>query len=169
MGSGKTTIGKQLAKAIGYQFVDLDHFIENRYRKTINQIFDEEGEPFFRDIEHALLLEVSSFENCVISTGGGVPCYFDNMEIMNRAGTTVYLKATVDELCNRLREGQLIRRPLLKNQDINELKNFISESLSKREMFYSQAKIIFDIKDFSVQEIIQGILTFNTLLDFHHG
>ena len=91
MGVGKTTIGKQIAQGLGREFVDMDLFIENRYHKAVSGIFAEKGEDFFREIEHRILQEVAQFENTVIATGGGTPCFFDNMDLMNRTGITVYL------------------------------------------------------------------------------
>ena len=98
MGAGKTTVGKALAKSMDLSFIDLDVYIENRFRKQISSIFAEKGEDGFRKIEQNMLHEVSDFEDCVISTGGGTPCFFDNMEYMKQHGTTVYLQVSVDEL-----------------------------------------------------------------------
>ena len=90
MGAGKTTVGKVLSRQLGLSFVDLDHYIEGRYHKTVGQLFAEKGEEAFREIERRMLREVAAFENVLISTGGGTPCFFDNMEFMNAYGTTVY-------------------------------------------------------------------------------
>ena len=102
MGVGKTTLGKALADRTGLSFIDLDLFIEGRYRKTIRQIFEAEGEEAFREIERRALHEVAEFEDIVLSTGGGTPCFFDNMTYMNRVGTTVYLKASPEALTERI-------------------------------------------------------------------
>ena len=109
MGAGKTTMGKELSKQSGLSFIDLDHFMEGRYRKTVRQLFEEKGEETFRQIEKKALHEVADFENVVISTGGGTPCFFDNMAYMNSIGTTVYLKASPQGLSERL-EGTFGRR-----------------------------------------------------------
>ena len=98
MGAGKTTVGKELAKLAGLSFIDLDYYIEGRYHKAVSQIFAERGEEAFREIERNMLHEVAEFEDVLISTGGGAPCFFDNMEFMNASGTTVYLKVSVEEL-----------------------------------------------------------------------
>ncbi|MBB4035150.1 shikimate kinase [Dysgonomonas hofstadii] len=143
MGAGKTTAGRELAKALGLDFIDLDHFIQGRFLKTVNQIFQEVGETEFRNIERNMLREVGEFENIVIATGGGTPCFFDNMEYMNQTGTTVYLKVQPEALASRLNTCK-DKRPLIKDKSEEELYTFIVESLDKREPFYSRAKIIFE-------------------------
>jgi len=146
MGSGKTTVGKQLAKKLNLQFIDMDMFIENRYHKSISAIFEEKGEDCFREIERKALHEIIDFENIVISTGGGLPCFFDNMDVMNQVGTTIYLKVSVEELANRLRTGKQ-QRPLIKDKNPEEMKDFITVNLAKREEFYNQATYIFETDD----------------------
>lgn len=143
MGAGKTTAGRELAKELGLDFIDLDHFIQARFQKTVGQIFQEVGEEEFRKIESNILKEIGEFENIVISTGGGTPCFFDNIDYMNRVGTTVYLKATPEALAERLNTCKE-KRPLIKDKDEEELYSFVIESLAKREPFYSKAKIIFE-------------------------
>ena len=89
LGAGKTTVGKALSQSLALPFYDLDWYIEERYRRTIPQIFAENGENGFREIEQKILHEVAEFENVIISCGGGTPCFFDNMEYMNRQAQTV--------------------------------------------------------------------------------
>lgn len=93
MGSGKTTVGRALAKELGLQFYDLDWYIESRRRKTVAQLFAEVGEDGFRQIERNMLHEVAEFENVVVSCGGGTPCFFDNMDYMTQQADVVWLKA----------------------------------------------------------------------------
>ena len=145
MGAGKTTIGKELSKQSGLSFIDLDHFMEGRYRKTVRQIFEEKGEEAFRQIEKKALHEVADFENVVISTGGGTPCFFDNMAYMNSIGTTVYLKASPQSLSDRL-EHCRPNRPLLKGLSGAGLTHFVKASLTERAPFYEQAHITFDVE-----------------------
>ena len=121
MGAGKTTVGKVLSQQLGLSFIDLDHYIEGRYHKTVGQLFAERGEEAFRDIERRMLREVAAFENVLVSTGGGAPCFFDNIEFMNEAGQTVYLKVSVEELAKRL-ELCKSTRPILKGRSGDELK-----------------------------------------------
>jgi shikimate kinase len=146
MGSGKTTIGKLLAKKMNLQFVDIDLFIENRYRKSITAIFAEKGEAGFREIERRTLQEIAGFEDIVISTGGGLPCFFDNMDVMNDSGTTIYLKTSMKELVKRLNTGKQ-NRPLIKDKTTAELYEFVDQNLQKREPFYNKAAIIFEMDD----------------------
>ena len=92
MGAGKTTLGRAFAKDTGLSFIDLDWYIEERFHKTISELFAERGEEGFRNLERKMLMEVGMFEDVVISTGGGTPCFSDNMEFMNAHGVTVLLK-----------------------------------------------------------------------------
>lgn len=144
MGCGKSTIGKMLASTLGFAFIDLDTYIETKYHKTIAQIFAENGEDKFREIEHKHLLQVAEFENTVIATGGGAPCFFDNMEFMNSCGITVYIKLTAEQLAVRLEASPGGIRPLLSNRKGDELIQFIKEGLVRRESYYFQSQYIID-------------------------
>ncbi len=138
MGSGKTTVGKLLATKLGYSFVDMDAHIEEQQFKSVSKIFAERGEDEFRLLEQKCLREVAQFDDVIISTGGGAPCFFDNMEYMNAHGTTFYLCFTADELATRL-ATQAAKRPLIATKKGDELRQFIAEGLEKREPFYTQA------------------------------
>ena len=156
MGAGKTTLGKAFARKLNIPFIDLDWYIEERFHKTVGELFTERGEAGFREIERNMLHEVAEFENVVISTGGGAPCFFDNMEFMNGAGQTVYLKVSVEELAKRL-ELCKSTRPILKGRSGDELKAFIAESLEKREPFYSKASIVFDAEEMMTDQDVYKI------------
>ena len=140
MGAGKTTIGRELSKKLGFEFIDTDIYIENRFHKSINDIFATMGEEKFRQIETNILNEVSDFENVIISTGGGTPCWGNNMQVMKEKGTVVFLNPDLDELTYRL---NLVKatRPLLKDKSKEEMRGFIEKMLSSRIPFYSQAHI----------------------------
>ena len=144
MGAGKTTVGKALAKELRMPFYDLDWYIESRMHKTVKAIFDERGEAGFRQIEHNMLHEVAEFEDVIISCGGGTPCFFDNIDYMNRQGETVYLKATPEVLYGHLKMGKTIR-PLLLNKTADEVQVFIREQLTQREPYYNRAKHVLDV------------------------
>lgn len=144
MGSGKTTVGKALARELGLVFYDLDWYIESRRRKTVAQIFAERGEAGFREIERNMLHEVAEFEDIVLSCGGGTPCFFDNMEYLNQQGDVIWLKADAEVLYKHLLMGKT-ERPLLKGKSPEELVSFIREQLVLREPFYSKAKHMLDV------------------------
>ena len=142
MGAGKTTLGKSLAQRLHLNYIDTDYFIENRYRKKISDIFATEGEAHFRAIEHTILLEISEFEDVVISTGGGLPCFHDNMTIMNNTGVTVYIEVPVEELAARLDISKNVR-PVLRNRSGSELEEFIKDNMVVRQPYYALAKVRF--------------------------
>ncbi len=144
MGAGKTTVGRQLAKALDIPFYDLDWYIEMRYHRKVAEIFAEKGEEGFRDLERRMLHEAAEFENVVLSCGGGTPCFFDNMEYMNSLAETVYLKAAPEVLAMHLKMGK-VERPLIKGKAPEELEQYIRESLEKREPFYNKAKHTLDV------------------------
>jgi shikimate kinase len=154
MGSGKTTIGRVVAKRLNMNFVDLDAQIENKHFKTVAQIFAEMGEEKFRELERNCLLEVADFENTVISTGGGTPCFFDNMEVMNAKGVTVYIDLSAKILSDRLKTTKIYKRPILAKYKGNDLKDFITENLEKRIPFYNLAKLRFSGTDEEIEEKI---------------
>ena len=144
MGSGKTTVGKALAKELGLPFYDLDWYIENRMRRKVSQSFAERGEEGFRQIERNMLHEVAEFEDVVVSCGGGTPCFFDNMDYLNGQAQVVWLKATPEVLQKHLLMGKG-DRPLLKGKSPDELLAFIREQLEWREPYYRKARYILDV------------------------
>ena len=144
MGAGKTTVGKALSKELGIPFYDLDWYIETRHRKKVAQIFTEAGEEAFRKIEYNMLHEVAEFEDVIISCGGGTPCYFDNMDYLNRQGQVVYLKATPEVFYGHLLMSKN-DRPLLRGKTPDELITYIREQLAKREQYYNKAQYTLDV------------------------
>ena len=154
MGSGKTAMGKLLARNLHLEFIDLDAYLEGKYHKTIAQIFAESGENYFRELERICLHETGEFENVVISTGGGAPCFFDNMDFMNQNGDTIYLKLNPEHLAERLKASKAGVRPLIAEKKDDELIQFIKDGLSKREIFYNRAKCIISGSDKSIAEQI---------------
>ena len=153
MGAGKTTIGRVLARELGLDFYDLDWYIEDRFHKKIPDIFAEQGEEGFRDIERKMLHEVAEFENVIVSCGGGTPCFFDNMEYMNAQGDTIYLNATPSVLKEHLLMGKS-QRPLIQGKTPDELEAYINESLTERLPFYNKAKYTIDIDVIHTKEDI---------------
>ena len=138
MGCGKSTIGRLLAKRLQWSFVDMDAYIENRHHKTINELFAERGEEVFRRLERSALEEISCFDLAVISTGGGAPCFFDNIDLMNQSGICIYIAMTPEALSRRL-AANTQNRPLLRNKKEDELQLFIRTQLAQRQPFYDKA------------------------------
>lgn len=165
MGVGKTTIGKLLSKELNIEFIDLDKYIENRYRKTIPNIFSEKGEEKFRKIEREMLREVATFQDVLVSTGGGTPCFFDNMDLMNQYGSTVYVKVSVDQLATRLLASKNIR-PIIQDKSPEELKAFIKEHLAQREVYYTKAKFTYQTEQLVTQSHLkQDVAAIKKLLN----
>jgi shikimate kinase len=143
MGSGKTTIGPRLAHGLGFQFLDLDVYIEERYKLSIKDFFQKYGEEKFRKIENQSLIETFKLRNHVISTGGGTACFYNNLNLINQHGVSVYLKLTPEILAHRLKNSRK-PRPLVKDCEPSEFKIQIAEHLKLREPFYQQATYIVD-------------------------
>ncbi|MFW0716293.1 shikimate kinase [Pedobacter sp. N23S346] len=159
MGCGKSTKAKQLAHRLGCSVIDLDTEIVNQSGKTIAEFFATSGESGFRDYESEILKTFSYPEKCVVATGGGLPCFFDNMDWMNANGTTVYLQMEPAQLVSRLQNRQ--KRPLIKDLDDVQLLDFINEKLTERNPFYTQAKVIVNAFDLDVETLEEAIA--NTL------
>ena len=153
MGSGKSTMGRALASELDLTFIDLDSFLEEKYFKTIPQIFAEEGEESFRRKERNVLEEVCSFDNVILATGGGAPCFFDNMKLMNKSGFCVFLDVDVTSLVNRLIHAKT-ERPLIKGKSPEELHEFIEGLLAKRRPFYEKARYILTGSEISANQVI---------------
>lgn len=164
MGSGKTTLGRAYSKDQGLTFIDLDWYIEERFHKTVQQIFAERGEEGFREIERRMLHEVADFEDVVIAAGGGTPCFYDNMDFMNERGVTVLLQAQPSTLFNRLKVAKS-QRPLLADKSDDELMAFIMAGLQKRQVFYSKAQYVFASDELESQkQIVDSIQRLKNLL-----
>lgn len=158
MASGKTTIGLELAKTLNYEFIDLDVFIENKYNKTVKQIFEQKGEDYFRIIENEALREVASFDgNIIVAAGGGTSCFYNSIDFMNKTGLTIYLKAEVAELVARLIESKT-DRPLLWGKTHQELNDYIIRVLDERKKYYEKAKITIESSSVDVPQLANTIL-----------
>ncbi len=160
MGAGKTKVAKILAKQLRIETIDTDNLIEKTENKSISQIFQERGEEYFRLLEHEILSELTSQPKpLIIATGGGLPCFNDNMNLILEMGQSFYLKASNEVLVRRLLESKN-KRPLIKQMDENSLLNYLDDLILKREVFYSQANFIVDANKFSenlAQQIIKQL------------
>lgn len=141
MGSGKSTYGAKLARALGFEFHDLDEMVEQECGKSVAEIFEQEGEEYFREVEAKMLRYTADLDDLVVATGGGAPCFHDNMEWIKSSGQGIYLKLLDTRLHNRLWKARA-ERPLVSGLNQGELKEFIREKLTYRSQFYSQADYV---------------------------
>ncbi|HHJ10774.1 MAG TPA: shikimate kinase [Bacteroidetes bacterium] len=153
MGSGKSMFGKEFALSAGLFFADLDEIIEINEGKNISNIFAKEGEEVFRVLEHkALLQAINTMDDVVIAVGGGTPCFFDHMKLMNQVGQTIYLKYPPEKLFEYLKE-EPDKRPLISGKSDEELIDYIRKKLKEREFFYEQAQHILSWPEISVEAL----------------
>ena len=156
MGSGKTTTGRRLAKKLRCNFIDLDEMVEEKYHITIPTLFDKYDEDAFRLLEKKTLSETFKKDNIVISTGGGTPCFFNNMEMINANGISIYLKMNSKSLINRLLNAKR-RRPLITGKSPEQLLSFVTSQLKLRETFYLKAKIIANGEESDIEWLAKQI------------
>jgi shikimate kinase len=143
--SGKSTIGNLVARQLGLNFFDLDSMIVEMEGALITDIFKDHGEEYFREVEKACLMEfVQGHTNYVLATGGGAPCFFNNMELMNKNGTTIFLNVDLDDLYQKLSAKGTQKRPLLKDKSPEELYQELTSKYRHRKHFYLQSKICLD-------------------------
>jgi len=152
MGAGKTTVGKRLAQKLSFHFFDLDQIIEESEGKTIEDIFANDGEDYFRDVEKKHLHNFKNEKNVVLSVGGGAPCFFDNIQWMNNHGVTVYLQLNSKTIFHRLKNAKTIR-PLVAGKNDKELISYIETKLSEREKYYLKAMIVIEGIDMDIEAL----------------
>lgn len=165
MGCGKSTIGRKLARALHLPFVDTDNCVEEREGATVFDIFHYEGEERFREIERAVLEEVARAQASIISTGGGLPAWGDNMARMNELGRTIYLKRSAENIASRLSPYGRQKRPRLRGLNDEELVVFMREDMARRDPFYSQATQVVACEGKSDDEIIREIIEFKEIAE----
>lgn len=155
MGCGKSTKAKQLAKILECEVIDLDAVIVERIGQSITNFFADNGEAAFRQLERETLMNYPYPETCVVATGGGLPCFFDNMEWMNEKGTTIFLEMEPKQLVSRLHNRE--KRPLLKGMDDEQLLAFIELKLKERNPFYHKAKFTVSAFDLNVEQLAKQL------------
>ena len=157
MGSGKTTIAAELSNMLRLPYVDTDKEIQKKTNITINEIFKKFDEIYFRKIEKEIFTNIKG--NKIVSTGGGLPTYSDNMKYIKKNGISIYLKTPIQILHNRLKKSS-DNRPLIQEIKNSDLKIFIKKQIKQREYFYKQANYILETKDLSKEEILRKIYSF---------
>jgi shikimate kinase len=159
MGSGKTTIGIQLARKLFLNFTDLDDFIEEKEQQSIKEIFKQKGEIYFRKIEHKYLKQfINENESYVLSLGGGTPCYAGNLDLIlkDKKSLSFYLRGSIPTLFKRLSENKF-KRPLISDLSDDQLTEYIAKHLFERSLFYDKATHKISIDNKEIQEIVTEI------------
>ncbi|MFC4211552.1 shikimate kinase [Pedobacter lithocola] len=155
MGCGKSTKAKQLANKLNCPVIDLDAEIVSKSGKSIAEFFEAYGESGFRDYESEMLKTFNYPETCVVATGGGLPCFFDNMDWMNENGKTIYLQMEPAQLVSRLHNRQ--KRPLIKDLNDEQLLEFIKIKLEERNPYYTKAQIVINAFDLDADKLVELI------------
>jgi shikimate kinase len=154
MGCGKTYWGRQLGQKLGIPFFDLDKQIEEKEGRTINEVFAEEGEEYFRLLEKDVLhLVTESHESFVLATGGGTPCYYNTIDYLKKQGTVIWINCSVDCLFNRLKEEKEAR-PLIKDLSDEQLHTYIVKKYADRKIYYEQATVTVLEENLNIETII---------------
>ena len=157
MGSGKTHWGKILSRQTALPYFDLDEVIVASEKRTIQQLFHDKGEEYFRVKEQEVLQALAEdHENVIISTGGGTPCFFNNIDFMRQQGKVIWLNTSVDILLERLLK-QKHSRPLIKNISDSELKSYIIKKLQDRKMYYEQAHVMLHEEVITTESLLKSI------------
>ena len=159
MGSGKSVIGKKLARILEYNYIDLDSYIEEKENTSIKVIFETKGEIYFRKIESLYLKELVPIENTIVSLGGGTPCYGNNNLILeSEKSLSIYLKASIQTLSDRLFEEKS-KRPLIAHLETkNELSEFIGKHIFERSLFYENSTTIMKTDGLTVEEAVCNLI-----------
>lgn len=156
MFSGKSTVGKKLASIMNYQFIDTDRYFEEKYKISILDFFEKFGEEMFRKFEHDILKELVVKDNVIISTGGGLPCYNNNIDLINDEGISIYLEMPFKAIINRQKNSKQ-KRPLLQNKTQEEIEEYLKALLTQREPIYKKSKITIDAKNVNFSDLKEVI------------
>ncbi|HHT04165.1 MAG TPA: shikimate kinase [Bacteroidales bacterium] len=159
MYSGKSTVGKKLANLMNLKHIDTDKVFETKYNITISSFFEKYGENLFRELEHKILLETIKEDNCIISTGGGLPCFHNNIEIIKENGISIYLNMSPISIIHRINNSKK-KRPLLQNKSPEELQEYIEKLLKEREILYNQANLKIKGEDPNIKEIQAELISY---------
>lgn len=157
MGCGKSTIGKLLAEQLEMPFIDSDALIETEQQMSISEIFAAKGEAAFREMERQFCLKLNEFPTSVIAVGGGLPCYFDNLEVLKTNGKVIYINASLQTIAKRLKQEREYR-PLIQHLTDNELFPFVEEKLTERKEFYKKADVIMPNELDKPEKVVEKLL-----------
>ncbi|MBD8490363.1 shikimate kinase [Echinicola sp. CAU 1574] len=160
-GCGKSTLGKQVAKQLNFDFYDLDEEIVKTEGLEIPKIFLNKGEGYFRNLETKVLQDLLSIDRSfVLSTGGGAPCFNDNMDLINDSGISVFLDVNLDQILQRLTKNEVEKRPMFQGLDTGEIILKLQNLLAERGVFYDKAKIKLSGDDISTEHLISELMSY---------
>jgi shikimate kinase len=152
-GAGKSTAAKRIARHLNFSVLDTDKMFEEKYKISVYDTFDKYGEDIFRKLEYNILVEALQQENVVIATGGGAPCFFDAMRLINETTFSIYIKLSPKSLAKRLLHAK-VTRPLTKNKTEEELLAFVKEQMKVRAPIYEQARLTVKGEDYDIMEVL---------------
>ncbi len=158
MGCGKSTVGRKLSRFAHMQFVDTDSMVEQREGAAVADIINYQGEEYFRTVERVVLEDTAALDRTIISTGGGLPVWSDNMERMRELGLTVYLRRSPKNIISRLSPYGRYKRPKIRGMNDEQLLEFMTAHMAEREPIYSQADVVLDCDKMADNEVIDTIL-----------
>lgn len=158
MGSGKSTQGKKLAAKLRLPFYDIDKMIEEVEGKSVSEIFAEKGEWYFRDLEADVLRSTIMFPDAVIACGGGTPCFYDNIQWINKRGISIYLQVPAEMIFQRIKDKKA-KRPLIAHMTDDELRAFIIQKSSEREYYYKKATYTFNMANMEIKEVAEVLMS----------
>lgn len=156
MGAGKTTVGKLLADALAMPFIDSDEWIMQQEQMSVTGIFETKGEAYFRGCERAFCLQLANVKPAIVSVGGGLPCYEDNIMILNKIGLVIYINTSLLTLTNRLKNDRE-NRPLLRHMKDDELFRYAEDLIAKRKVFYKMAQLIVPNETNKPNDVVEKI------------
>ena len=159
MGSGKSYVARQLTELIDFPSVDMDKAIEAQEGKSVKEIFAQNGESYFRKLEHQFIEAIDPKDDLIVATGGGAPCFYDNMRLMNEKGLTIYLNRSKEKCLEQLLKG-IEKRPLLQGMSKDQVSDFYDNKLAERQSYYQQAK--WQIGDLEAEELANKIIMYQT-------
>ncbi|MBU1371072.1 MAG: AAA family ATPase [Bacteroidetes bacterium] len=156
MGAGKSTCARRLASKLGWESVDTDQLFETKYKIAIHDFFKKYDESLFRRLERDLLIETGNLKQTIIATGGGTPCFYNNISWMNENGLTAYLKMSPAAIANRLIHAKK-KRPLILEKNSDDIYQFVKDHMRQRAIFYSQANLVIEAESLDLQDFIKQI------------
>jgi len=161
-GAGKSTVARKIASHCNFSVLDTDKMLEERYKISVYDIFEKYGENVFRQLEYKILVKALQQDNVVIATGGGAPCFFDSMKLINEVAFSIYIEMAPKSLALRLLHAK-VTRPLTKHKTEEELVAFVTEQMEERKHIYKQAHLTVKGENFDLQDVLQNLIIQNSV------